>query len=75
MSTKTLSLTEALPAEMARVSDIMSQYEALRGMPLLNVEPAIFLMKNSLAIAAKATASADVVAMLGAYEDLKGFEA
>lgn len=69
------TLAEALPREMARVrDDLMPQYLALRGIPNVNVEPALYLMRASLDAAAKAMAEGDLVAMLRAYEDLKGYE-
>ncbi len=69
MSNDVQSLGEALPAEMARVRDeIMPAYEAI-GAPGAF---AIRLMRLQLDIAAKALADGDVVAMLLAYESLKG---
>lgn len=65
------SLGEALPREMARVRDtIMPAYQSIgtSGMP------ALFLMRRSLDAAAKAMAEGDVVAMIAAYKDLKGYE-
>lgn len=74
-STEIDTLGTALPHEMARVRDnVMPQYLALRGMPNVNVEPALYLMRASLDAASKAMAEGDLVAMLRAYEDLKGYE-
>jgi hypothetical protein len=71
----TETLGDALRREMARVRDeVMPAYLALRGMPNVNVEPALYLMRASLDAAAQALARGDVVAMLRAYEDLKGYE-
>jgi hypothetical protein len=63
-------LGEALPREMARVRDeIMPNYIAI-GPPGFF---ALAMMRRSLDAAAKALAEGDIVAMLCAYEDLKGF--
>lgn len=72
MTTDTLGT--ALPAEIARVRDeVMPQYLALRGVPGVSVEPALYLMRASLDAAAKAMAEGDAVAMLRCYNDLKGY--
>lgn len=69
------SLAEALPEQQRRVRDkVLPTYESLRNMPQVNVEPAIFMLKQSLAYAEKAAASGDVAAMIRAYEDLKNIE-
>ncbi len=64
------SLGEALPAEMARVRDkVMPAYiecGAAGGF-------ALAMMRLDLDKAAKALAEGDVVAMLRAYESLKGY--
>lgn len=68
------TLGDALPREMARVRDeVIPAYLELRGLPGVNVEPALGFMRASLHAAAKAMAEGDVVAMLRAYEDLKGY--
>jgi hypothetical protein len=69
--TKQDALGEALPREMARVRDeLMPQYIAI-GPPGTF---ALMLMRQALDRAAKAMAEGDVVAMLRAHEELKGFE-
>ena len=67
--TKSTSLGEALPAEMARVRDMIPIY--LESGP--GAVFAVAMMRASLDAAAKAMAENDVVAMLRAYEDLKGY--
>jgi len=69
---KTMStLGEALPKEMARVRDeVMPIYQEIGREGL----PALTMMRLELDAAAKALAEGDVVAMLCAYESLKGFE-
>lgn len=67
---KSKSLGEALPAEMARVRDrVMPAY--------IEIGPsgafALTMMRAELDAAAKAMIEGDVVAMLRAYESLKGF--
>jgi hypothetical protein len=63
------SLGEALPAEMARVRDQL--------LPVYDSMPegifAATMMRADLDQAAKAMAEGDVVAMLRAYEALKGY--
>lgn len=66
---QTQTLGDALPREMARVRDeVLPMY--------LEIPTGIFaaiMMRNALNAAAKAMAEGDVVAMLRAYEELKGF--
>ena len=68
------SLATALPDEINRVRKVQDQYKELRGQPGVLVEPTIMMMEASIEAAIKASASGDVVAMLLAYEDLKGWE-
>ncbi|KGO32741.1 hypothetical protein JT06_18650 [Desulfobulbus sp. Tol-SR] len=65
------SLAEALPKEQARIREIIVMYRdpALNGAGNL----AAMMMEQSLAAADKAVMSGDVVAMIRAYEDLKGY--
>jgi hypothetical protein len=65
------TLGEAQPREMARVRDeVMPIYQEIGREGL----PALTMMRLELDAAAKALAEGDVVAMLRAYESLKGFE-
>lgn len=65
-----MSLGQALPAEMARVRDqIMPAYIQV-GAPGIF---ALTMMRADLDAAAKAMAEGDPVAMLRAYEALKGY--
>jgi hypothetical protein len=67
-------LADALPREIARVrDDVMPAYLALRGTPGVMVEPALALMRASLDAASRAMVDGDVVAMLRALEDLRGY--
>lgn len=66
------NLAEALQAEITRVRDeVLPQYIALRGMPRINVEPAIFIMRAELDAATKALAEGDAIACMRCYESLK----
>ncbi len=67
------SLGEALPKEQARVRELILQYRD----PMLGGSGvfAAAMMENSLREADQAVMSGDVVAMLRAYEDLKGYNA
>lgn len=67
-----VTLGEALPREMARVRDEVLPYYGLpelKGMGRYASE----MMKADLDAAAKAMAEGDTVAMLRAYEALKGY--
>lgn len=64
------NLAEALPIEMARVRAMKEQY---LGLPGGVGRPAAHLMELSLRSAESAAASGDVVAMIRAHEDLKGY--
>ena len=67
------SLGLELPKEINRVRELQDQYKSMRGMPNVMVEPAIALMEHAIHSAIEAQGSGDVIAMLRAYEDLKGF--
>lgn len=66
------SLGDALPKEQARVRALILQYRD----PMLGGagEFAARMMEASLQEADKAVMSGDLVAMIQAYEDLKGYE-
>lgn len=65
------SLGTALPAEMKRVRDVMIPlYESVG----IGGRPGVLMMKAELDNATKALAEGDVVAMLYAYESLKGWK-
>jgi hypothetical protein len=69
IDTGTESLAESLPREQQRVRDLLLIYDA--------IPTGIFaatMMRQSLAAAERAAASGDVVAMIAAYEDLKGYK-
>lgn len=65
------NLGEALPKEQARVRELITQYRD----PILKGtgELAARMMELSLQEADKAVMSGDVVAMIAAYQDLKGY--
>lgn len=64
------SLAEALPAEQARVRELKERYMTSGSAAYWC---AGFLMEPALQRAEQAVMSGDVIAMLAAYEDLKGF--
>lgn len=68
------SVGEALPREMKRVREkvIPAYQECLKHAPMTQIT--INLMNASLDAAAKALAEGDVIAIMRAYEDLKGYE-
>ena len=68
--TEPISLGDALPAEIARVQALLPLYASCG--PAAGF--AIAMMQRSLNAATQALATGDVVAMLHAHEDLKGYE-
>jgi hypothetical protein len=68
------SLATALPAEINRVRAVQDTYKELRGMPNVIVEPQIMMMEAAIQAGIAASANGDVIAMIRAYESLKGFE-
>jgi len=71
MSESITTLGDALPLECARVRKLITTYRD----PILNGagEIAARMMEASLQNADNAMVSGDVVAMMQAYEDLKGY--
>jgi hypothetical protein len=63
-----LSLAEALPLEIKRVRELLPMYDAIP-MGIF----AATMMRQSIAKAEQATLYGDVVGMVQAYADLKGF--
>lgn len=61
------SLAEQLPAEQARVRELVKQYRSIGP----EGEPAACMMEQDLERAEKAAASGDVIAMLRAYTALQ----
>lgn len=68
------NLAEALPAEINRVRAVQDTYKELRSLPNVIVEPQIAMMEACIQAGIKASASGEVIAMIRAYEDLKGWE-
>lgn len=66
----TLSLGESLPLEQARVRELITIYRSIGPAGFLGAA----LMEAALRRADAAVMSGDVVAMITAHEDLKGFE-
>jgi hypothetical protein len=67
------SLAEALPKEITRVRGVQDAFKALRQFPNTIVEPQIAMIERSIQNAIRACANGDVLEMLLAYEDLKGW--
>lgn len=70
-----MNLVEALSREIARVTTLKGQYEALRNMPGVNVLPVLSMISTAIERAHKAMGDGDIMAMQVALDDLKGFEA
>jgi len=68
------SLATELPNEINRVRQLQDEFKSLRGMSNVIVEPQIAMMEGAIQQAIKACSSGDVIAMLRAYENLKGYE-
>lgn len=68
------NLAEALPVEINRVRGVQDEFKAMRGMRDVIVEPQIAMMEQSIQLGISAAAAGDVIAMLCAYEDLKGWQ-
>lgn len=68
------SLAGALPNEINRVRGIQDTYKELRTVPNVLVEPQIEMMEVAIKAGISACASGNVVAMMLAYEELKGWE-
>ena len=65
------NLAEALPAEIDRVqNEVMPAY---RDIGIAGV-PALSMMRASVQAAIRASAAGDVIAMIAAYKDLKGYK-
>lgn len=64
------TLGDALPLEMARVRELITIYKSIGPAG----KPAAYMMELSLQAADRASVSGDVVAMIAAYEDLKGYK-
>ena len=71
--TDIVSLADALPVEIKRVRRIQDNFKELRRLPNVIVEPQIAMMESDLDDAIAAMAQGDVVAMLAAYNELKGW--
>lgn len=69
----TLSIGIKLIDEIERVAALRAQYEAVRGMRGVNVEPAIFMMSQAIDRAKAAIADGDAVIALTALADLEAF--
>lgn len=68
------SLAIELPKEINRVRELQDEFKSMRGMPNVMVEPQIAMMEGAITAAINASSSGDVIAMLRAYENLKGYE-
>jgi hypothetical protein len=66
-------LAESLPKEINRVRGVQDEFKALRGMKNVIVEPQIAMMEADIQAGIAAASSGDAVAMLRAYEALKGW--
>jgi hypothetical protein len=76
-ATPSASLGEDYPKQQARVREILSHYEETFALPNgvgRGCAFAIAMIKHTLAEAAKAADSGDVVAMIRWYNEMKGIE-
>ena len=70
----TENLIQGLLKEIDRVTTIRGQFEELRGMPHVIVEPQIALMTAVLKEAKDAIGIGDTIKMLSCYATLKEYE-
>jgi pyruvate/2-oxoglutarate dehydrogenase complex dihydrolipoamide acyltransferase (E2) component len=70
MSEEIKTLGDALPAEIARVNELIGQYRSIGPPGTFGV----IMMTNSVNAAMKAMMEGDVVAMLRCYKDLQEYE-
>jgi hypothetical protein len=68
------SLGHEMPEAIKRAIAVRDQLISLRGMPNTMVEPQIMIITAEINRAIDASASGEVVAMLQAYEAIKGYE-
>lgn len=71
--TDPMNVAEKLAREIARVTELRGQYESLRGMPQVNVEPAIAMLNAALERAKRAAGLDDALTQIAAVLDLEGF--
>ena len=69
-----MNVAESLARQIRRVAELRCQYEEVGRMPNVMVQPALMMMEAALEQACVAAGSNDVIAVLRAHEDLKGFE-
>jgi hypothetical protein len=69
-----MNVAESLAREIRRVAELRCQYEEVGRMPNVIVQPAMMMMDAALEQACVAAGSNDVVAVIRAHEELKGFE-
>jgi hypothetical protein len=69
-----MNVAESLAREIRRVAELRCHYEEVGRMPNVMVQPALMMMEAALEQACVAAGSNDVVAVIRAHEDLKGFE-
>ena len=67
------NLVEGLAAQIKRVTEIKAQYESMRGMPNVIVEPQIMMMEAELNEAVGALGSGDILRMMPIYQTLAGY--
>lgn len=71
--TNPMNVAEKLAREIARVTELRGQYESLRGLPQVNVAPALAMMNAALERAKRAAGLDDTLAQIAAVHDLEGF--
>lgn len=69
-----VSIGEEIPREVLRVIRVRDAYVALRVAAGVNVEPAIAAMEGAIERAIIAVSQGDVLDVIAAWEQLKGFD-
>ncbi|MDQ2084780.1 hypothetical protein RA307_31765 [Xanthobacteraceae bacterium Astr-EGSB] len=68
-----MNFPEKLTHEVARVTRLQVRYEGMRGLPQVNVEPVLALIRASLSRAFVAISEGDIAAQALALADLEGY--
>ena len=69
-----MNIAEKLAEEIQRVTEVKSQFERMRGMPNVIVEPQIAMLQQSLKAAQRAAGSGNAHEVMTALKDLKEWE-
>lgn len=69
-----MNLVEGLSREIARVTELRAQYETLRGVPNVIVEPQIRMMNSAIELGQLAMGGGEIAKMMAALHTLKEWQ-